>query len=221
MTNIAQEKIKIIVTEDQELSRKSLISLINEDESLDVIAEAQNGKELIDHLQHLSPDIILLDIDMPVMGGAEALSIINKKYPDQKVIMLSMHAGVKFVSEFMSKGARAYLEKNCDAETFFEAIQTVHSEGYYFDRAISVAMLHALKKEKSVNAYLETKQLTEREIDILKEICDGKTNKDISKIFNITIHTVDFHRGNIYKKTGAKNLVELLKYSIKNNIIEI
>lgn len=201
--------------------RKSFIALLKEDESFEIIGEGSNGKELLDLLKSNLPDIVLLDIEMPVMNGVEALEIINKRFPELKVIMLSMHAGPAFISELMARGARAFLPKNCDAETFFEAIHVVHSEGYYFDKSVSQAMLRGLQREKAINPLLDELSLSDREIEILKEICDGKTNKQIADQLKISASTVDFHRGNIYKKTKSKNITDLLKYSIKNGIISL
>jgi DNA-binding NarL/FixJ family response regulator len=216
-----KNNIKLIIAEDQELMRKSFIALLKEDQDFEIIAEASNGKELLEILKHTTPDVVLLDIEMPVMNGREALEIINKRFPDVKVIMLSMHAGPHFISELMARGARAFLPKNCDPDALFEAIHTVSSEGYYFDKSISEAMLRGLQREKSINPLLEELSLSDRETEILKEICEGKTNRQIAEALNISIGTVDFHRGNIYKKTRSKNLVELLKYAIKNGIISL
>lgn len=216
-----ENSIKIIVAEDQELIRKSFIALIKEDKQLEIVAEASNGKDLLNLLKLNKPDIVILDIEMPLMNGKEALEIIGKRFPSVKVIMLSMHAGSHFISELMAKGARAFLPKHCDPDTFFEAIYTVHYEGYYFDRTISEAMLKGLQREKSINPLLDELSLTDREISILKEICEGKTNKKIANSLNITPNTVDFHRGNIYKKTKSKNIIDLLKYAIKNGIISL
>lgn len=221
MNNTKNKKIRLIVTEDQELLRKSFISLLKEDIQLEIIAEAANGKELIEILKTKETDIVLLDIEMPVMNGMEALNIICKRFPNVKVIMLSMYGGAAFISEFMAKGARAYLPKNCDPDTLFEAIHIVNSEGYYFDKDVSVAMLKGLQREKSINPLLDELSLSEREIVILKEICAGKTIKEIAGILKVSTSTVDFHKGNVYKKTKSKSLIDLLKYSLKNGIINL
>jgi len=215
------KKIKIILAEDQELLRRSFIALLKEDHSFDIIGEAANGKELLELLKQVTPDIVILDIEMPVMNGIEALDIMVKRFPEIKVVILSMHTGTVFISELMTRGARSYLPKNCDADTLFEAIHTVYSEGYYFDKAVSEAMLKGLQKEKSINPLLDELALSERELDILKQLCEGKTNKDISKALKITVATIDYHRGNLYRKTKSKNLVDLLKYAIKNGIVNL
>lgn len=214
-----KKPIKIIVTEDQELMRKSFIALLKEDRNFKVVGEAAHGKDLLEILKKVTADIILLDIEMPVMNGKEALEIINKRFPEIKVIMLSMHGGPHFISELMARGARAFLLKNCDPDTFFEAIHTVNEEGFYFDKEVSEAMLKGLQREKLINPLLDELSLTDREVEILKEMCEGKTNKQISASLNISINTVDFHRGNVYKKTKSKNIIDLLKYSIKNGLV--
>ncbi|MGZ3900991.1 MAG: response regulator [Bacteroidia bacterium] len=211
--------IRVIIVEDKELMRRSFIALLKEDKSVRVIADVANGKELLDTLKQTIPDIVLLDIEMPVMNGKEALEIINKRFPDIKVIMLSMHSGPHFISELMSRGARAFIPKDCDPDSLFAAIHTVHKEGYYFDKTISEAMLRGLQREKSINPLLNELSLSEREIEILKELCQGKTNKEIADTLKITSSTVDYHRSNIYKKTQSKNITDLLKYAIRNGLV--
>lgn len=209
------------MTEDQELMRKSFIALLKQNSAFEVVAEASNGKELLEILKHNLPDIVLLDIEMPLMNGKEALEIIVRRFPGLKVIMLSMHAGPTFIAELMARGARAFLPKGCDPASLFTAIHTVYSEGYYFDKTISEAMLRGLQKEKSINPILDELALSEREVKILKEICDGKTNKDIAEGLCVSVSTIDFHRANIYKKTCSHNITDLLKYAIKNGFVSL
>jgi DNA-binding NarL/FixJ family response regulator len=215
------KKIKIVLAEDQELMRKSFISLLKEDKEFQVTGEASNGKELLELLKSTTPDIVLLDIEMPVMNGMEALSVMSKRFPDIRVIILSMYSGPSFIYEMMARGARAYLAKNCDAETLFEAIHTVYHEGFYFDKNVSEAMLKGLQREKSLNPILELMALSDREIEIVKTLCEGKTNKEIADTMNISENTVHYHRLNIYKKTKSRNITDLVKYAIKNGIIEL
>lgn len=214
-------KIKLSVVEDQELLRKSFIALLKEDRKLQVISEAANGKELLEQLKVVRPDVILLDIEMPVMNGKEALEIINKRFPDVKVIILTLHAGPNFVSELMARGARAFIPKDCDPDMLFEAIHSVHNEGFYFNKNISEAILRGLQREKSINPLLDSIALSDREIEILKELCEGKTNREIAGTLKIASSTVDYHRGNVYRKTGSKNVIDLIKYALKYGIISL
>lgn len=214
-------KIKLIIAEDHPIVRKSLKFYIESKKEFEIIAEASNGKELIDILKTKSADIILMDVQMPVMNGIEAMEIINKRFPGQKVIILSLHDEYTFILDILTKGANGFVSKNAESEVLFTAIKEVYSNGRYFDKTISEAMYNGLLKEKSINPLFDQQALSERETQIMKEICNGNSNKNISKKLNIATCTVDFHKRNIYKKTKSKCAVELLKYAIKHQLIEI
>jgi two-component system response regulator DegU len=215
------ERVKLILAEDQKLMRKSLISLLKEFPKVEVVGEAGNGKELLDLLKHVQADLLLLDLEMPIMNGIQALEIINIRYPQIKVVILSMHHEAMLVCDLLTRGAKGYLPKDCDVNTLITTIMAIHKDGYYHTEAISKALLTGLIKEKSINPHFDELALSEREIEILKELCLGKTNKEVALLLNITARTVDFHRGNIYSKTKSRNIAELVKYSIKNGIINV
>jgi DNA-binding NarL/FixJ family response regulator len=217
----SNKKIRILLAEDQQLVRKGLVSLIEEEPDMTIIGEAGNGKEVLEFLKLATPDVILLDIEMPRMNGKEALEIIQKRFPENKVIMLSMHFDAAYINEFMVRGARGYLAKGCDPDTLFEAIRTVKKDGHFFGEAVAKAMLNGLQKEKTIAPLLNEIALSDREISILKEICDGKTNKEIAASLRISASTVDFHKQNIYRKTNSNNVTELVKYAIKNSIVSL
>lgn len=216
---VALKEITIVLAEDQKLMREGIKSLLEDEPHLKVIGEAENGRVLLDLLKHIKPDIILLDIDMPVMNGREALEIINKRYPEIKVIMLSMHDDEYIISSFMTMGARSYLAKGCDGDILIETIEAVNRNGRHFSDSVSKAMLTDLKHEKSIHH--EDITLTPREIEILKALCDGKTNQEIANELHISCNTVHFHRGNVYHKTKSQNISDLIKYAIKNGFIVI
>ncbi|MCD6065214.1 MAG: DNA-binding response regulator [Bacteroidetes bacterium] len=186
-----------------------------------VIGEAQNGKEVLEFLKVSKPDVVLLDIEMPLMNGKETLEIIKKRFPETRVIMLSMHFDASYINEFMVRGARGYLAKGCDPETLFEAIRAVKKDGHFFGEKVAKAMLNGLQKERTIAPLLSEIALSDREIDILKEICTGKTNKEIAATLKISASTVDFHKQNIYRKTNSGNVTELVKYAIKNAIVSL
>ncbi|MBC7861689.1 MAG: response regulator transcription factor, partial [Bacteroidia bacterium] len=131
MKKTENSRIKLILAEDQELVRKALISLLKENPNIEVIGEAENGKKLLELLKQVEPDIVLLDIEMPVMNGQEALDVISKRFPAIKVIILSMYEEMALMSDFITKGARAYLPKGCSIERLFEAIETVNAKGHF------------------------------------------------------------------------------------------
>lgn len=215
------KKIKIILAEDHQLVREAFATLIREQADFSLTEVAANGRELLDLLKIHSPDLILLDINMPVMDGKQCLEMIRKRFPAMKVVILSMHSEPAIMSEFMANGANAYLNKNVDTKTLFEALRTVHQEGVYFNTELSKALLTNLKKGKPGKGFFDQKVLSERELEILKELCEGKTNKAIADSLFISINTVDFHRGNIYMKTKCNNIASLVKYAIKHELISI
>ncbi len=215
------EQIKIMLTEDQLLVRKALVSLLDDQPDFTVTGEAYNGKELIELIKDNEPHIVLLDIDMPVMNGHQTLEVIKKRFPNVKVIMLSMHTEPGFLNEFMSNGASAYLSKSIDIEILFEAIRTVNTEGIYFNKDLARALLNGIKREKTNQLFFNEPPLSSKELVILKELCKGKTNKVIADELHLSINTIDFHRGNIYIKTKCKNIAELVKFAIKQELVSI
>lgn len=214
-----QKKIRLIVAEDQELMRKSLIALLSDFSEFQVIGEAPNGRELVRLLKVNRPDIVLLDVEMPVMNGYETIEIMSLRFPEVKVIVLSMHSDDGTIVDFMTRGARAYLPKGCDVELLVDSIKTVHNNGYHFNDKVSRAMLHTNLRQRVVNPMAGELALTNRELEIVRELCDGKTNKEIASALKVTARTVDFHRSNIYAKTKSRNLAELVKYAIRHGVI--
>ena len=162
------KRIKVVIAEDQELMRKSLVALLGDYKCFEVVGEAANGKELLHLLKTIHPDIVLLDIEMPLMNGMETISILSVKYPAAKVIILSMHINDTLIVDFMTKGAKAYLAKGCDVDTLIKTIKQVNDNGFYFSDQISKAMLNNVMKERSINPFLDELALTDREIESAK-----------------------------------------------------
>lgn len=213
------DKIKIAIAEDHQVVRKALISLLEENEQFSVVAEAENGRELLAVVKSKLPHVVLLDIEMPVMNGREALIQLNKHHAEVKVIVLSMHFEESLVFDMITNGASAYISKDSTAHELFKAITTVVEHGSYYGEAVSVAIMKGSQLQKSTNPLFNDAALSKREVQILKELCNGKTNKEIGKTFNISTSTVDFHRINIYRKTTSENVADLVKYAIRNKII--
>lgn len=208
----------MVLAEDQQLIRKALVSLLEDEPHIAVTGEAGNGRELLDLLHVRQPDVVLLDIEMPVMNGRETLEAIRQRFPQVKVVMLSLHADIALMSDFMSRGANAYIPKGSDVDTLVEAIEAVKYEGEYFGNGISKALQKALQKDKPVFTELN---LTERELAVLKELCNGLASEEIAKSLGIPDHAVDFHTDSIYAKTNSRNITDLVKYAIRHGIIEL
>ncbi len=214
-------KISIAIAEDHVLFRQGMVSLLNEEDDVSIAFEAGNGQELLDSLKHTIPHVILLDISMPVMEGKEALTKIRETYPEVKVIMLSMYYESSYIAEYLAKGARAFLPKNCDIDKVVDAIRTVHHKGFYFDDEISGLLMDKLihvEKQHDDNVKL---RLTDRETQVLNLICLEKSNKEIAEILHISIRTVEGHRQCIMAKTDTKNVLSLVMFALRNKIISL
>jgi DNA-binding NarL/FixJ family response regulator len=214
-----KKPINIALAEDHLLLRQGLITLFKEYEEIKVLFDVSNGKELLDELKKSKPDVILLDIEMPIMNGKEALLKIKEKYPALKVIMISSYYDDAYITEYLLLGAVGFLPKHFDIEKVIDAIFAVYEQGYYFDNKISTSLVVKLMKSKAVNPTLPNQILSNREIEILKLTCLEKTSKEISEELFISQRTVEGHRKQIMIKTKAKNVVGLVMYAIKNKII--
>lgn len=207
-------KIKIILVEDKPLMRMSLASLLKDYAQFDVTGEAGNGRELLDLLKNTEADVVLLDIEMPVMTGIEALKIISLRFPSVKVIVLSQHTDIWYIKNAMAHGAKGYLTKNCLPEQLVKAISTIHEKGFYMEEALMKDL--AQESLYGTERPLSKQQLSAREKEVLSALCEGKSEKEIAQRLNISPHTVHFHRMNLHAKTKSHNLADLMKYAHGN-----
>jgi DNA-binding NarL/FixJ family response regulator len=210
-----------MLADDHHSARQAYARIIADEENFKVTGQASNGKELIGLIENAAPDIVLLDLDMPVMNGVETLKVLNAKYPNVKAIILSMHNEQYYISELLIAGACAYLPKNCDIQDLITTINKVYNDGFYFNKALSKLIVSTSMKNKSFDSIIAQLSLTQREIDILKHVCNERTNKQIAELLDISVDTVDFHRKSIYRKTNSKSIVSLVKYAIRNGITTI
>lgn len=209
------------MAEDHTALRQSFISSLNDIPNFLVVGEAKNGHELLNVIKNTSPDIAIIDVEMPLMNGYEALKIISSEYPKVKSIIFSMHGGEHYIAEMLTAGACAYLIKNCEIFEVINTINKVYTEGFCFNKNISKRVVSNATKNDKLEIILKQIALTDREIEVLKLVCEGKGNKEIAMQLNISTDTVDYHRRNIKRKTCTDNLASLLKYSIKNGITDI
>jgi DNA-binding NarL/FixJ family response regulator len=211
-------EIRVAFAEDHPVVRQGYISLLKKHPRIKIVGEAGDGKEALELLKKVKADILIMDLEMPVMNGDEAFTVIRKRFPEVKIIFLSMHGGSVLIANFMSKGAGGFLSKGCDIEELEKAICEVYDKGRYFNEDCSTAMCNELIGKNSFKAF-EQFALTERELEILKLICKDKTNKEIGSLLSIEPRTVDFHRRNIYQKTKCKKPAALALYAVRNGIV--
>lgn len=213
----------ILVVDDHQLVLDGLVSIINELDDFEIIATAGNGKEGLRLAEMFRPSIILMDIDMPVMNGLEATRIIKRELSSSKVIILTMHNEVSLIKKVMEIGADGYLLKNADREEFYNALCSVNKGKSYFSAEVTERLLNP-EISKGVNFggeedTVQLSKLTEREIDILKQIAEGLSNKEIGDKLFISHRTVDTHRTNLMKKLDVHNIAGLIKFAIKNGLV--
>ncbi|MBI9037502.1 MAG: response regulator transcription factor [Bacteroidales bacterium] len=213
-----RNQIKIFLVDDHSLFREGLRFLLSGHELISEIYEAENGKELLKTVLNVEPDIILMDIDMPVMNGIDATRETLKIFPEARIIALSMYGNENFYSEMIDAGAKGFLLKNSKFEDVQKAILDVMEGKNFFSPEILNAIIKNLNKKKSHKKNIE---LTEREIEVLYNICKGLSNQEIADYLFISKRTVDKHREHILLKTQAKNTAGLVVYAIKNEIFEV
>jgi DNA-binding NarL/FixJ family response regulator len=212
-----------ILVDDHKIFRDGLKLLLNEISNIKVIAEASNGKEFLELLENNKPDIIFMDIKMPEMNGIDATRIALQKFPDLKVIILSMSGNEEHFSLSLNAGACAYLLKNSDKSEIEKAILSVLEGKNYFSEALlkDLVRKNYIMSKDSVMPLDNPDKLSHRELEVLQLICKGLANHEIAKELNISPRTVDGHRANILDKTQSKNSISLVVYAIKKGLVDL
>ncbi len=211
---------KIGIIDDEFLFAKGLELMLKQEEQFDVKIIGQNGKELLNYLDQTDemPDVILLDLSMPELDGVDTLSALNKRENYPRIIILSSHYNPGIIVRTITEGASAFLNKNEKIEEVMRTVLNVAEKGYYFNEYV-----FNLLRQRRLSSKVDQKgiDLTEREIEILKLICEELTNKEISEKLFISSRTVEGHRNNLLIKTGAKNTAGLIIFAIEHDIYKV
>jgi DNA-binding NarL/FixJ family response regulator len=214
--------IKILLVDDHDVVRKGLKMLLETEKNISIIGEASNGLIAIDKVSTLKPDVVILDLTMPEMGGIEATKIISEKFLDVKILIFSMHNNSDYIVKSVENGAKGYLLKDSTKEEILKAINTVAMGKKYFPPDISEMIIDELLSKTKAGQNTHKKAdlsrfyslITSKEKEILDYIIEGKISREIAEKLNISIRTVDNHRANMMKKTNAKNTADLVKLAI-------
>jgi len=212
--------IKVAIADDHALFRAGVKTALSVKKDVELIAEADNGMQLLNLLKHIEPDVILLDIQMPIMDGIQTLPEIRKIRPEAKVIILSMHNDHSMISKLMEIGANSYLTKNSDSETIYEAIKTCFENEFFFNELTNKALLAGLRTKRTDVYGGPEADLSEKELRVLRLMCEEKTTKEIADIVEISPRTVEAIRDKLKTKTGAKSMAGLVMYAVKNVIMD-
>jgi DNA-binding NarL/FixJ family response regulator len=215
------KKIKIAIADDYKIFRDGIKVGLLSDDNLEVVLEADNGEDLLAAFEKNMPDVVIMDLKMPIMDGMEATKIIKKKYGSVKVLVVTMYEDDKFIIHLMENGANGYLLKNADAEEIKKSIYAVHENGYYFNDVVNKALLKKLVlKQNFKPSFNQNVEFTERELEVLKLICEEKTAAEIGKEIHLSPRSVEGIRQRLIEKVGVRNTAGLVMFAIKNGIID-
>jgi DNA-binding NarL/FixJ family response regulator len=210
---VESKPIRIVLADDHDLVRSGIKALLTKIEGVEVIAEARDGRELLTLLADVKPDVVMTDIGMPGMDGIAAIAEIHDRYPDLKVLVLSMHDSVDFIKRAMAKGACGYLLKDASSFELEQAVRSVMKMGSYFSPAIAQRLLQPSEPTAD-------DELTHRQVQILSLIAQGRASKEIAFELGLSSKTVDVHRARIMERLGLNDLASLTLYAVRKGLIK-
>jgi DNA-binding NarL/FixJ family response regulator len=209
--------IRVLVVDDHAIVREGICSLLARRKDIEVVGEAADGKRAIDAVVQFDPDVVLMDIQMPVLNGLDATREIHKRFPSTRILVLTQHENKEYIVSLLRVGAVGYITKTARASELIGAIRAVHEEGTYLPPRITQAVVTAVAESADFGD--EQMILTEREVQVLSLVAEGFSSREIAERLSISVKTVDTHRANIMEKVGAHNVAELIKYAIREGIV--
>ena len=210
------KRTRILLVDDHAVVRQGFKMLLDAQPDMEIVGEASNGREAVETAEALRPDVVVMDVAMPELNGIEATRRLTASTPHTRVIALSMHKDSVYVREILRAGARGYLLKDSGAEDLVSAIRAVAKGESYLSPAVSNAVLDDYRKHVTNPIDL----LTSREREVLQMLAEGKTNKEIAGVLNLSVYTVDAHRGRIMEKLNLHSINDLVRFAVRNGIIE-
>lgn len=209
-----RERVRILLVDDHTLVRQGVKRIIEEDKRFTVAGEAVNGDKAVALTDRLNPDVVIMDLSMPGTNGLEALEMIKEKHPGIKVIILTMHSHEAYIQRSFALGANGFLLKDNADVDLLTALRSVCKDDIYLSPDVSHLVDENYVKRISSDAK-DLFSLSKREVEILKHIVNGKTNREIAGELFISVRTVEHHRANLMEKTGSRNLADLFKFAIE------
>ncbi|MGA2723383.1 MAG: response regulator transcription factor [Bryobacteraceae bacterium] len=210
------KRIRILLADDHAVVRQGFKMILDAEADMEIVGEAGNGRQAVDLAEQLRPDVVVMDVAMPELNGIEATRRLASSVPHARVIALSMHKDSVYVREILRAGARGYLLKDSGAADLVAAIHAVASGESYLSPAVSNAVLDDYRRHVTNPIDL----LTSREREVLQLLAEGKTNKEIAGVLNLSVYTVDAHRGRIMEKLNLHSINDLVRFAVRNGLIE-
>ena len=212
--------MRIVIADDHEIFRDGLSLMLSRQQGIELVGEADNGLQLIELVRQLQPDVVITDIKMPVMDGLESTKILLKEFPDLRIIALSMFDEENLVIDMLDAGAKGYLQKNADKTEILEAINTVYGNNTYYCRHTTSKLAMLIAKSKySWHEKKNAVSFSDRELEIIKLICQQLTAQQIADVLFLSRRTVEGYRFKILEKMNARNTAGVVVYALKHNII--
>lgn len=215
-----QASIRIVLADDHVVVRAGIRRILEEVPEFSVVGEASDGRQAVDLVARLEPDVVIMDVGMPVLNGNEAAAQIHSRHPRTAIVMLSMHSDETYVLRALRSGARAYLLKSAAENELTEAVRAVVGGKSYFSPAVSKILLEDyVRRLQRTGAEDSYELLSLREREVLQLIAEGKSTKEVAGLLNISEHTAESHRTNLMKKLGLRGLAELILYAVRKGLI--
>lgn len=211
--------IRILIADDHQLFREGIVNLLSASPQIEIVDQAGNGQEAIEKAKKLKPDIVIMDLSMPVINGVDATRILHKELPEIRVLALSMHADKNYIKEALEAGVSGYLFKNCTYDQLIEAINTVYQGEKYLSAKITEVLIRDYLSKEEEEVHDNSEELSERESEILKLMAEGKSTREIADLLFISVKTVGTHKQHILEKLNLKSSADLIKYAIKKGIV--
>jgi two-component system invasion response regulator UvrY len=211
--------IRVLLADDHSIVRAGLRRLVEDAGDMAVVAEASDGREAINKVQESLPDVAVIDLSMPGMDGLEVVGRLRSRHPKLPVLILTMHEEEQYVIRAIGVGAKGYVTKRSAAEQLLKAIRKVHAGGHILSESASEALAARMAKGAGARSPLDT--LSTREIQVLRGLALGKSNREIAETYHVSTKTVDTYRARLLKKLNLKNNAELTRFAIQNGIVEL
>ena len=214
-------KIRVFLADDHKILRESLVILLSQQENIEVVGAAGDGQEAYRKILELKPDIAVLDISIPNLNGLDLAEKLRAEMPEVKIVILTMHKSGEFVSKALRAGVRGYVLKDNALEELMECINLVFDRKVYLSQDITGIVVDGFVNNNRENPETGENAISLREKEILQLLAEGKSNKDISDLLNLSIKTVETHRANIMRKLGFRHITDLVLYAVRNHMIEL